>query len=232
MLKFSLVLFFPEVYRPVTEYSATQGSSSFSEEHWPGMDTARILLALKQGPRSLENYIRKFLAIVKYSVYIYIYDCLLIEFFCDGINQPLRSELRREGPRSSLAQFMDYALLTVGSLFTVGIAEEECDTVSMTEMADVLERVCKMAATTPPSQVTADLRESIQVTADLRESSQVTVDRPESSKVTVDHHELSHISADLPESRHVSADSDRRVLFCVYHLPSDSCYTEPFRVSV
>ncbi len=45
---------------PVTEYSAKQGSSSFSVEHWPGMDTARILLTLKQGSQSLENYIREF----------------------------------------------------------------------------------------------------------------------------------------------------------------------------
>ncbi len=51
----------------VIEYSATQGSGSFSEEHWPGMDTARILLALKQGPRSLENYIQEYLAIAYYS---------------------------------------------------------------------------------------------------------------------------------------------------------------------
>ncbi len=76
---------------PITEYLATQGSSSFSEEHWPGTDTAKILLALKQGPRSLENYIREFLVIANYSD---LPDCLLIEFFCDGINQPLRSELK------------------------------------------------------------------------------------------------------------------------------------------
>ncbi len=63
---------------PVTEYSAKQGFSNFSEEHWPGMDTARILLTLKQGSRSLENYIRKFLAIANYSD---LPDCLLIEFF-------------------------------------------------------------------------------------------------------------------------------------------------------
>ncbi len=105
----------------VTEYSATQGSSSFSEEHWPGMDTARILLALKQGTRSLEDYIQEYLAIAYYSD---LPDCLLIEFFCDGINQPLRSELRREGARSSLTRFMNYSLLTVGSAFTVGVAEE------------------------------------------------------------------------------------------------------------
>ncbi len=121
--------------RPVTEYSAKQGSSSFSEEHLPGMDTAIILLTLKQGSRSLENYIREFLAIAIYSD---LPDCLL-EFFCDGINQPLQSDLRREGPRSSLAQFMDYALLTVGSLLTVGVAEEEHGTAFMTEIAATLE---------------------------------------------------------------------------------------------
>ncbi len=95
------------------------------------MDTARILLALKQGPRSLENYIREFLAIAHYSD---LPDIILIEFFCDGINQPLQSKLRREGPRLSLSCFLDFALLTVGSLFTVGVAEEKRDTASMTEM--------------------------------------------------------------------------------------------------
>ncbi len=33
------------------------------------------------------------------------------------------------------------------------------------------------------------------------------------------------ISSGLPRS-------DCRVLFCIYHSPSDSCYTEPFHVSV
>ncbi len=80
------------------------------------MDTG-ILFALKQGPRSLENHIREFLACAHYSD---LPDIILIEIFCDGINQPLRSQLRREGPRSSLSCFLDFALLTVGSLFTVG----------------------------------------------------------------------------------------------------------------
>ncbi len=108
--------------RPVTEYSATQGSSSFSDEHWPGMNIARLLLALEQGTRSLEDYIQEYLSIAYYSD---LPDCLLIEFFCKGINQPLMSKLRCEGPRSSLCQFMDYALLCVGSPFTMGVAEEE-----------------------------------------------------------------------------------------------------------
>ncbi|KAI2650156.1 Adhesive plaque matrix protein [Labeo rohita] len=62
-------------------------------------------------------------------------DYILIEVFCDSLNEPLKSKLRRGGPRSSLAAFMDYALLTVGSLFTVGVAEEECDIATMPVMA-------------------------------------------------------------------------------------------------
>ncbi len=110
------------------------------------MDT-RILFALKQGPRSLENHIREFLACVNYSD---LPDIILIEIFCDGINQPLRSQLRREGPRSSLSSFLDFAL-TVGSPFTVGVADEDRDTASRTEMVDAPERVHKMAAAPEPA---------------------------------------------------------------------------------
>ncbi len=167
------------------------------------------LLTLKQGSRSLENYIRKFLAIANYSD---LPDCLLIEFFCDGINQPLQSEFRREGPHSSLAQFMDYALLTVGSLLTVGVAEEERGTAFMTEIAATLEHAHKMAATadpvhkmvattTPrhviaashePSQVIADVKEPSQVTADVKRPRQVTAVVKEPSQVTADVNEPSH----------------------------------------
>ncbi len=189
--------------RPVTEYSAKQGSSSFSEEHWPGMDTARILLTLKQGSRSLENYIRKFLAIANYSD---LPDCLLIEFFCDGINQPLQSDLRREGPRSSLAQFMDYALLTVGSLLTVGVAEEERGTAFMTEIAATLEHAHKMAATADPVHKMADTTTHRHFSDDLREPSKVTVDRHESGQVTADVSESSQVTTDLHESSQVAAD--------------------------
>ncbi len=68
---------------PITEYSATQGSSSFLDEHWPGMDIARLLLALEQGTRLLEDYIQEYLAIAYYSD---LPECVLIEFFCEGIN--------------------------------------------------------------------------------------------------------------------------------------------------
>ncbi|ROJ26384.1 hypothetical protein DPX16_12546 [Anabarilius grahami] len=79
------------------------------------------ILELKQGSRSLEDYIEEYLDIAYCSD---LPDCVLIDFFCDGVNQPLKSQLIREGPRSSLSRFLDYALLTVGSPFTVGVTEE------------------------------------------------------------------------------------------------------------
>ncbi len=147
-------------------------------------------------------------------------DITLIEIFCDGIHQPLRSEFRREGTRASLAQFLDYALLdyallTVGSSFTVGVAEER-DTAPNCVNTATLEHAHQMAATTTPrsviaanhksSQVTADVKESSQVTADVKESSQVTADVKESSQVTADVKESSQVTADVKESSHVTAD--------------------------
>ncbi len=195
------------------------------------MDTAKLLLALKQDTRSLESNILEYLEIANYFD---LPDCVLIDFFCEGINQPLKSRLTLEGPRSSLSDFMDYALLTVGSAFTVGVAEERdtalnCVIAATPEhthkMAAIAEPVHKMAATTTllhviaasheSSQATVDLRESSLATVDLRESSQATVDLRESSQATVDLCESSqvtidrqshHVSADLPESHHVSAD--------------------------
>ncbi len=99
---------------------------------------------------------------------------------------------------------MDYALLCAGSLFTVGVVDEDCDTASMTEMVAAPERTHKMAATTTGHVITA-IHESSQVTVDRHESSQVTVDRHESSPVTVDRHESRHVTAHRPESRHVTA---------------------------
>ncbi len=148
------------------------GSSSFSEGHSEGMDVTRNLFALKQGPRSLEQHTREFLAIANYSD---LPDITLIEIFCDGIQQPLRAKFRREGTRASLALFLDYALLTVGTSFTVGVAEER-DTAPNCVNTATLEHAHQMAATTTPRSVIAANLKSSQVTADVKESSQVTAD--------------------------------------------------------
>ncbi|XP_051739084.1 uncharacterized protein LOC127506546 [Ctenopharyngodon idella] len=153
--------------------SPTHGSSGFPEEQWPSRNVAQLLLGLTQGTRSIEDYITEYLNIAYWSD---LPDCVLIDFFCEGINQPLKEQLIREGPRSSLSLFLDYALLTVGSPFTVGVVEK-CDTSSIHVMAAAPDDAHKMAATiiTTPSQVTVDLREP------------------------------SHVSSDLPEQRHVPA---------------------------
>lgn len=91
---------------------------------------------------------------------------------------------------------MNYALLCVGSSFTVGVAAEKYDTTSVTEMVAAPERahimaataglVCKMAVSTTPRHVTTAILESNQVTADLHESSQVTANLLKSSQVSAD----------------------------------------------
>ncbi|KAI2668418.1 Glutamyl-tRNA reductase [Labeo rohita] len=106
--------------RPVTEYSVAQGSISFSCGHWQGMDIARLLLALEQGMQTLEDYIQEYSAIVDYSD---LPDCLLIEFFCDGVHQPVQvinlSKVQ--------AETLGSVFITLGSSFTVGVTEEERD---------------------------------------------------------------------------------------------------------
>ncbi|KAI2658625.1 hypothetical protein H4Q32_016730 [Labeo rohita] len=135
----------------VTEYSATQGSSSFSNRHWP--------------------------------------DCLLIEIFCDSVNQPLQSELRRAGPRLSLSCFLDFVLLSMGSLFTVGVAEEERNTASVTEMVDTPNCTHIMAATTTPchSLVTSQLTSQSHITSQLIYLLQILIDCSSVSQTAIQH---------------------------------------------
>ncbi len=45
---------------PVTEYSATRGSSGFSRESRPGMDPFDQLLDLRQGSSAIEEYVTQF----------------------------------------------------------------------------------------------------------------------------------------------------------------------------
>ncbi len=186
----------------VTEYSATQGSSGFPNGHLPVMDAAILLLALKQGTRSLERYIAEYLALANGSE---LPDCMLIDFFCDGLNQTVRSKVIPQGPHSSRSNFLDYVLLTVGSAFTVGVAEER-DTALNCMITAALEHAHKMVATTTPHHVIAASHESIQVTVDVKVPSQVTVDVKELSKVSVDVNEPSQVTADSHESSQVTAD--------------------------
>ncbi|KAL0153365.1 hypothetical protein M9458_051329 [Cirrhinus mrigala] len=218
----------------VTECTVKQGSSSFTPGHSTDMDTNRILCRIKQGPRTLEQHIREPLAIANYST---LPDCIIIEIFSDGVNQPLRARLRREGPRTSLAAFMDFALLCVGSPFTVGVAEEERDnavmaaahpackmaaapervhtmaatTESVYKMAAAPERAYKMAATEEAVHKMAARTELRHVTAAIPEPCRVAV-FPESSQVS----KSSQVTAAFPKSTVFPESSQLRFLSQVF----------------
>ncbi|KAI2646763.1 Heat-inducible transcription repressor HrcA [Labeo rohita] len=215
----------------VTEYSATPGSSNFSTGHYAGMNTTKLLLALEQGTRTLEGYIQEFLDIAHYSD---LPDCVLIDIFIDGTRQPLKSKLRREGPRSSLCLFLDFALLCVGSSFTVGVAERERDDAVMAaahparkmaaaperdatdtfaawiarEMAAVSERARAMAATAELRHVTAAMPEPSHAAAVFPESSQVS--KP--SQAGAAFPAPSQVSAALPKASEVKTGSGAEML--------------------
>ncbi len=109
---------------------------------------------------------------------------------------------------------MDYTLMVAGSSFTVGVAEEECDTASVTEMAD----------TTASRSANP---ESNQYAADRRESSHVTTNHPDSSSVMGNRYESSHVSADLPKSLPVIAGHPESC-----HVTADiqSLFTSPLTI--
>ncbi|KAL0148308.1 hypothetical protein M9458_056370 [Cirrhinus mrigala] len=199
----------------VTEYSVTQGSSSFSPIQSTGMDTTKILFCLRQGPRSLKQHACEFLAIANYSD---LPDCILIEIFCDGVNQPLCSQLRREGPRSSQAHFMDFALLTVCSSFTVGVADEERDIA----VTPPVQPACVMAATADPVRKMAAAPEHAHVMAAAPERAHVMAANTELRHVTAATSEPGNVTAAFPESSQVAAAFAESS-----HIPSDGPRSQP-----
>ncbi|KAL0148041.1 hypothetical protein M9458_056656 [Cirrhinus mrigala] len=179
---------------PITEYSATKGTSCFSSRQWPD-------------------------------------------------KQPLKSKLIREGPRSSLAAFMDFALLCVGVVekerdnavmaaakfsrrkapghSSVLISTPVCKPIREREaapecahrMAATAEPFHKMLATRMlhyvtaviPDQVRAALPKSSPDTAVVPESSKIKAVVPVSSPVTAVVYEPSKVKAVVPVSSPVTA---------------------------
>ncbi len=115
------------------------------------MDSRDQLLHLRQGGLSIEEYVHQFCEL-SFQVPLYN-EFLFKDLFHFGLNRHIKSLLHKslfpggefEG---SLRGLMDYALLCAGSLFTVGVTEEECDTASLTKMADAPEGMHKMAEET------------------------------------------------------------------------------------
>ncbi len=105
---------------PITEDSAIPGSSGFLSVSRSIMDPAIRLVCLHQRMRSLKDHIEDF----GHCISLWLPDFALTDFFCHGLNEPLKSILIRDGPQGLLCQFLDYALLLCGSSFTVGTVEE------------------------------------------------------------------------------------------------------------
>ncbi len=145
------------------------------------MDSIDQLLHLRQGGLSIEEYVHQFCEL---SYQVPLYDEFLFkDLFHFGLNEPIKSFFHKSlfpgGEfKGSLRDFIDYALLCAGSSFTVGVAEEERNTASETEVADASERTHKMAATATGHIITA-IHESGKVTASHCEPNQVTADLPE-----------------------------------------------------
>ncbi len=145
------------------------------------MDSIDQLLHLRQGGLSIEEYVHQFCEL---SYQVPLYDEFLFkDLFHFGLNEPIKSFFHKSlfpgGEfKGSLRDFIDYALLCAGSSFTVGVAEEERNTASETEVADASECTHKMVATATGHIITA-IHESGKVTASHCEPNQVTADLPE-----------------------------------------------------
>ncbi len=119
------------------------------------MDSIDQLLHLRQGGLSIEEYVHQFCEL---SFQVPLYDEFLFkDLFHFGLNKHIKSLFHESlfpgGEfNGSLRGLMDCALLYAGSSFTVGVAEEERDTASLTKMADAPECTYKMAEATTHHQ--------------------------------------------------------------------------------
>ncbi|KAL0146718.1 hypothetical protein M9458_058058, partial [Cirrhinus mrigala] len=85
------------------------------------MDPASRLFCLHQGNRCIEDYVVDFCELCHL---VNFNDVALKDIFRAGLSDPIRSGLPGGKIHWSLEQYIDYALLLVGSSFTVGIADE------------------------------------------------------------------------------------------------------------
>ncbi len=178
----------------ITEDFANSDPAALFRLPSPTMDSTDQLLQRCQGGLSIEEYVHQFCEL---SFQVPLYDEFLFkDLFHFGLNRHIKSlfhkSLFTEGVfNGSLRGLMDCALLYAGYSFTVGFAEEERNTASLTKMADAPECTHKMAATATGHIITA-IQESGKITASHCEPNQVTADLPEP-----------HNRPAKPESAHV-----------------------------
>ncbi|XP_073676889.1 uncharacterized protein [Garra rufa] len=87
------------------------------------MDDPNVfIILLKQGNRSLEDHTRDF---VFYAPFTHYPDSCLCTFYRAGLNIAAKSQLSGEGPRESIADYIEWVLASCGSTWTIGIVKED-----------------------------------------------------------------------------------------------------------
>ncbi len=85
-------------------------------------DPAVLVLRLEQGDRSLEDHTEDFVFLANYTHYP---DSCLCSFYQAGLNAATQAQLYREGPRESLATFIEWVLVSCKSALNVDIADDD-----------------------------------------------------------------------------------------------------------
>ncbi len=85
-------------------------------------DPAVLVLRLEQGDRSLEDHTEDFVFLANYTHYP---DSCLCSFYQAGLNAATQAQLSREGPRESLAAFIEWVLVSCKSALNVDITDDD-----------------------------------------------------------------------------------------------------------
>ncbi len=176
------------------------------------------MMFLHQGTRSIEDYIVDFLELAHMTHLDEI--CLLI-FFQGGLSEPLSSIMPLHGPNWTFENYIDMAIQLSGSLFTVGIADEENNSPVVTstpepchkmasnpetghKMAANTETLCKLATIPMTFHKMATSPEMFHKMAATSESSPVMAADPESRTIMTVVPEAAHVMPAKPEPTHVT----------------------------
>ncbi|KAL0177682.1 hypothetical protein M9458_026576, partial [Cirrhinus mrigala] len=83
-------------------------------------DPAVLILLLEQGDRSLEDHTKDFVFLANYTHYP---DNCLCSFYFAGLNTTTRVQLSGEGPRESLATYVEW--VSCNSSLTMDFADDD-----------------------------------------------------------------------------------------------------------
>ncbi|KAI2654094.1 Telomere repeat-binding protein 3 [Labeo rohita] len=202
----------------VTEYSATQGSNSFSPGHWPEF-------SLPQAPGHSSLLIVTPVCKTAHEI-----AAAPEHNLAEPVHKMLAKTVLRHVTGSTPVSSQVMAVSPESSKVTAVVPESSKVKAVVSESSKVKADLHKSSLATAdvhePSQATADLHEPNQATADVHEPSQATADVHEPSQVSAGHPESNHISSDLPEPRHVSS-----VLSEPRHVSSDTPRFQPIMMA-